>query len=327
MTLCDPGFSIERLTLPHEDAAENRRFYDYWIAAFPSRDPIVRGFVQQAVVAQLEKRRLERVRAALRTERVRTAVLYYERDQEDEVIRCIHEAGESVPDAMRHMLRSAAGCRWAIGHWERLKTKLTDDGTWYGADRIYAIQLQGLSACLDQLSFEEEAYTTWLDCLVAQPNPKQPDIDLILERRHVPKSIQDRDVKLWPGNPEESRARLWEIVNRELPPLKELEKTLRETYEEPALAAAEDMALARVTKEEMALLRAERTHEQSYAQAVRALQRFHKPSRPAEPEIVARRAWHVEREEGREGPGPRYDVVPPSPRAPDPDPQRLASHF
>ena len=185
------------------------------------------------------------VRAAVRTERVRTAVLYYERDQEDEVIRCTYEASDCVADAMRHMLRSAAGCRWAIDHWEKLKKKLTDDGTWYGIDRVYAIQLQGVSACPDELFSSEEAYTTWLDCLVAQPKPKQEDIDLILDRRRVPKSMQDRDLKLWPGNPAESRARLQAIVDRELPRLKALEETLRVQYEEPARAAAKDLALAR----------------------------------------------------------------------------------
>jgi hypothetical protein len=316
MTLTDPGFSIEGLTLPHEDAAQSRRFYDHWIAAFPSRDPIVRGFVQQAVVAQLEKRRLERVRAALRTERVRTAVLYFERDQEDEVIRCTRGDSQFIPDAMRNMFRSAAGCRWAIDHWEKLKKKLTDDGTWYGGDRVDAINLQGVSASLNELFVSEEAYTTWLDCLVAQPNPKQRDIDLILDRRHIPKSIQDRDVTLWPGNPEESRARLWAIVNRELPRLKALEKMLRETYEEPARAAAEDLALAQVTKEEMALLRAERIHEQSYAQAVRGLQKHHKPSRPVEAEIVDRASWVVDRGDRREDRGGRSDVVFPTPRPP-----------
>jgi len=323
MTLSDPGFSIEQLTLPHEDAAENRRFYNQWIAAYPSRDPIVRGFVQQAVVAQLEKRRLERSRAALRAERVRTAVLYYEREQEDDVIQCIYEVSDCVADGMRNLLRSAAGCRWAIDLWEKLKKKLADDGTWFCIDRINAIQLQGLSACVDELCLSEEAYMIWLDCLVAQPNPKQKDIDLILDPRRVPRWMQERDLKLWPGDPAASRARLQAIVDRELPRVKALEATLRVQYEEPARAAAKELALARVTKEEMALLRAERMHEQSYAQAVRALQKVRKQARPAEPEvpeILVRGAWIVDRGEGSEDPGCRPDVVFPTPHAPGPDP-------
>jgi len=126
---------------------------------------------------------------------------------------------------------------------------------------------------------------TWLDCVVAQPNPKQKDIDLILDHRQVPKSIQDRELKLWPGDRAASKARLQAIVDRELPRLKALEETLRVAYEEPARAAAKELALAQITPEEMALLRAERMHEQSYAQAARALQNVRKRTRPAVPEV------------------------------------------
>ena len=86
-------------------------------------------------------------------------------------------------------------------------------------------------------------------------------------------------MKLWPGNPAESRARLQAIVDRELPRLRALEKTLRVQYEDPARAEAEDQALAQVTKEEMSLLRAERMHEQSYDRAVNALIKVRKQQR------------------------------------------------
>ena len=80
-------------------------------------------------------------------------------------------------------------------------------------------------------------------------------------------------MKLWPGNPAESRARLQALVDRELPRLRALEETLRVQYEDPERAAAEDLALANVTPEELSLLRAERIHEQSYHQAVTALRK------------------------------------------------------
>jgi len=308
MTLPDAGFSIETLTLPHEDAAENRRFYNQWIAAYPSRDPIVRGFVRQAVVAQLEKRRLERVRAALRTDRVRTAVLFFEQQQEDEVAQSLALFNHNCEVGLRYLLRYGAGVRWAIAQWEKLQTKLAQDGTWYGADRIGAIQLQGLSASIDQLYFSEQAFRTWLDCFVAQPNPKQKDIDIILDPRNVPKSMQERDLKLWPGNPAASRARLQAIVDRELPRLRALEVTLRVQYDDPARAAAEDLALAQITKEEMSLLRAERMHEQSYNQAVSALLKVGKQTAALKAPLVewerdegpcnmVRGAWSVERGE------------------------------
>jgi hypothetical protein len=83
----DKDFSIERLTLPNEDAAGYRRLYDAWMAAYPCQRPIERGFVQQAVVALIEKGRTEDIRTTGRTERVQTAVLGFDRAQEDEVAR------------------------------------------------------------------------------------------------------------------------------------------------------------------------------------------------------------------------------------------------
>ena len=88
-------------------------------------------------------------------------------------------------------------------------------------------------------------------------------------------------MKLWPGNPAESRARLQALVDRELPRLRALEETLRVQYEDPARAEAEDQALAQVTKEETASCVAERMHEQSYDRAVNALIKVRKQSAAA----------------------------------------------
>ena len=81
---------------------------------------------------------------------------------------------DSCADGLRHLLRSAAGCRWAIAQWEKLEKMLAEDGTWYGADRIEAIQLQGLSACVDHLYALEESVPDLarLPGLPAQPQTK-----------------------------------------------------------------------------------------------------------------------------------------------------------
>ena len=181
MTASDSGFSLETLALPHEDPAEHRQLVNEWQTAYPCTGPIERGFLEQAVMAQMEKRRLARVRAALRAERVRAAFLYFDRQQEDDVAGCLAMFNESCGDGLCYLTRSAAGCRWAIAKWEHLKKMLAADGTWYGADRLAAIQLQGVSACLSELYLSEPAFRTWLDCLVAKPNPKQKDIDKILD--------------------------------------------------------------------------------------------------------------------------------------------------
>jgi hypothetical protein len=168
---------------------------------------------------------------------------------------------------------------------------------------VGAIHLQGESSRLDQLFLSETAYYTWLDCLGAQPDPKQRDIDLILDWRHIPKSIQDRHIVLWPRDREACRARLQAILDRVLPPLKDLEATLRLQFEEPARAEARVMALASVTPEEMQLRRAEQIHERSYERAATALLKARQQSaaaapgrenRTAEPRREPVDPWNVE---------------------------------
>ena len=107
--------------------------------------------------------------------------------------------------AIEHLPRVAAGVRYLQGRWQHLAEQLNADGTWFGLDRLEAIQMQGFSAYVTDLYFSEPAYMTWLHCLAAQPNPKQRDIDLITNREFIPKHLQDKDVKLWRPDPEESR--------------------------------------------------------------------------------------------------------------------------
>jgi hypothetical protein len=287
------------------------------MAAYPCRGPIERGYIQHAVVALLEKDRIERVRTTVRTERVLMAVLDFDRRQEDEITECLEHFNANCEYWLRRLLRSAAGCRCSIKHLKYLDKKLADDQTWYGGDRMTAIQLQGYSACLDRIAFDGQGFQTWLDCLVAQPNPKQRDIDLILDWRHVPKSMQDRDLKLWPGDPAASWARLRAIVDKELPRLRALEATLRVQYEEPARAEAEDQALAEVAKEETALLRAARIHEQSYYRYVNTFIKVRNQS-SAEPVAVPAPVTKVRWELDDAVPILGLDVPAGSPRAGSP---------
>jgi hypothetical protein len=271
MTVPNLKALIEGLTLPHEDPHAYAELAQKWIMAHPNPSPIEAGYVAQAVCALMELRRLAVVRATLRTQKVRTAILNWEQDQENAVAYWVGQFGNHAPSALVGLLRSAAGCRWAIDYWTKLAQQLEDDGTWYGEFRIGAIQLQGQSAYLGQLFVSETAYYTWLDCLGAQPNPKQRDIDLILDWRHIPKTIQDRDIVLWPRDKEACRERLRAIVDRELPRLKALEATVRTQYDEPERSEAQVMALASVSQDERQLLREQRQHEQSYSQASTAL--------------------------------------------------------
>jgi hypothetical protein len=213
------------------------------------------------------------VRTTLRAEAVRTADRYYEEAEEDAVEGHRRLLDGDPRAAVVGLKRSAAGCRWLIVRWEYLERKLADDGTLYGGDRIEAIQLQGLSAFVDDLYICEDAYMTWLNALAAQPDPKQPDINLVLDRQVMPKSIQDRGGDVWRPDPAASRAALAMIVTRELAFLRARAELLRVKYEEPARAEAQQKALARLAqrKDEVALLRAQRSHEQAYQRASLAL--------------------------------------------------------
>ena len=108
-------------------------------------------------------------------------MLFYDHLQEDEVpspSRCSTTVARPVYAACFAVAAGAAGPSTT---GKRFKRSSLTDGTWYGRDRVGAIQLQGVSARLDQLFLSEAAFMTWLDCLVAQPNPKQKDIDKILD--------------------------------------------------------------------------------------------------------------------------------------------------
>jgi hypothetical protein len=175
---------------------------------FGSFSPLEEGLIDQAVDAADDRAVCLRARRALRESVLRTAELYWEQDQEDEVLHYRGMFNQCCADAVIGLKRSAAGCRWLIACWERLERSLAADGTWYGIERLEAIQLQGHSALVKDLYICPEAYWTWVHCLAAQPAPKQPDIDLILDRQIMPKALQDRDVKVWRPDAAESRAEL-----------------------------------------------------------------------------------------------------------------------
>jgi hypothetical protein len=246
---------------------------DEWRAFFGTGSPMVQGLIDQAASAAAERAECLRIRAALRAGVVRTAERCWDEAQEDEIDGYRRQLDGDPWAAVVGLKRSAAGCRWLIARWEHLEQALATGGTWYGGDRIEAIQLQGLSAMVEDLYISEAAYMTWVHCLAAQPNPKERDIALVLDRRVMPKAIQDRDVAVWPGDPAASRAALAAIVARELPLLRAREELLRLRYEGPARADAKQQALARLAcaREEIALLRAQRGHEQSYERACRML--------------------------------------------------------
>jgi hypothetical protein len=266
-----PGVWIEGLALAGERPEELRQQIDAAYAAYAPALPTEAALVDQAIIAQREIQHCHRLRAVLRAEKARTAEMRWREACEDEVRNYTRMFNVDPDMALAGLKRSAEGVRYLIRRWNDISNSLSNEGTVYGADRVEMIQMQGHSAIIDHLYFSEAAWETFRDCLATQPNPKQRDIDMICAPDVVPKSLQDRDLVLWPVDPETSRARLRAIVDRELPPLVALEAELRTRYEEPARTEAVDLALARVDKDEQQLLRELRSHERSLAQAHKAL--------------------------------------------------------
>jgi hypothetical protein len=229
------------------------------------------ALVDQVVASSLEAERCRRLQARLRTEKLRTAELRWEREQEDHVRKYIYELEFNPYEGLPNLKRTAAGCRYIAGEWRRLAGVLAAEGTWFQHDRGKAILLQGFSSVLDDMYISETAYLTWFHCLGSQPRVTEREVELIQHRNLVPKPIQDRGVPVWPPDPAASRTYLAAIVARELPPIVALEEKLRVEYEEPARAAARELDQIENSKHEARLLRDLRSHERSVQLAHQAL--------------------------------------------------------
>ncbi len=271
------GLAIERMVLPGEEVAARQRL-DAWYAYHEPASPGQTAQVEQAVVAKLNIERCHRLRAALQAEKVRTAELQWQRAIEDDVYNCWQLFKTSSTQAMNGLERSAAGLRQLIKMWESLEKRLTEDGTWFGADRLRAINLQGFASLPLDLYLEEGAYWTYVHSMAASPNPTQLDIDTVHRDDIMPQRLQDQGVQVWRPDPELSRQFLRDLVTRELARLRREEEEMRTKQEEPSKAAAIDLALARLTKDEVLLTRELRGHERSLQQATGALEKAKKLS-------------------------------------------------
>src|SRR5271156_3569558 len=101
MTVSPLGLSLESLTLSLENLAEHERIYNRFTTAYPGADPIEQGYIDQAVAALIEKRRIERSLGVLRNDKVRTARLLFDRAQEDSVAKCKELFSQRCEWAMR----------------------------------------------------------------------------------------------------------------------------------------------------------------------------------------------------------------------------------
>src|SRR5262249_38273347 len=155
-----------------ESAPELEARLDRWHQFYRPATPAEAELLDLMVLASTQFRRTAAALTETLNHRVRSAVFRFDCDQEDDVRR-YRDMLESAPGAaIVGLKRSALGCRFLAGRWERLLGLLDEEGTWYGNDRDEAITYQGARAGAGHLHESEGAYLTWLYCLMAQPDPK-----------------------------------------------------------------------------------------------------------------------------------------------------------
>ena len=242
-------FPLEMLALPCDDSDEHRRLFDAWMSAYPDCTPAERGYIEQAVTASIEKRRLMRVRGTARTQKVRNGLLEYDRDRELEIAKCRLHFDVHAPSATMALRADAAGCRWLLNFMKGLATELATHGTLHEESSNGLLQALGYAACGDQPFTSVEAYAIVMDCLGATPNPRPSDVDRMLDPAYAPKGFLERGAVQWPRDPAECRARLQGILDREMHELRIREETFRLAYEQPERAEAPVMALAKPSRE------------------------------------------------------------------------------
>jgi hypothetical protein len=265
------GLKIERLALGDEPPEALRARLDADYAAHAPVTPTTVALVELATVARIEIGRLEQVRANLRADALRTAELEWQWRHDDDVRYHVRMFNVDPEIALTGLKRTAAGLRHLIRRWKEISTSLSNEGSAFGADRVDLIQMQDLSAVIENLYFSEAAWETFRDCLATQPNPKPSDIQMICARDVVPLSVQEHGTPLWRPDPEVARARLRAIVDRELPPLVAAEARFHIEVEEPSRAAARDQALAKFERDNRHLADAIQRQERSLIAAHRAL--------------------------------------------------------
>jgi hypothetical protein len=294
----DPGLFLETLVLPDEDPAHCRAVLQQWLDVFPPASAADRVLVEQLTVASIEKERARQARTAILKDKVRTAAYRFDGQQQAEVEAAAALLVKAPAEAVARLNRTAAGTRYLIGRWERLKAVFALEQTWYGQDRDEAIRLQGARAGHAHLAENETAYVTYLYCLMAQPEPRplHEELQEIGLPELMPKTFQDHAIADWLPPHERCRELLQELIEHELTTLRAREAWLRAQIEDPARAAA--LERARVLEgRELAVLRNEQIHDQLLHRAYQALRRSHRASgfEPAAPAAVV----HAERPAAR----------------------------
>jgi hypothetical protein len=244
----DFGLRIEELTLPDEDAVPLRAELNRWYAFYRARSPIAIACIGWAFLAWVRLARLKRCEESLRNSTIRKGEEQWD-DAQDEVVEKYKRLLAAAPaEAVRGLEGFAAGCRWMINRWQRLKGLLEKDGCWSAGDRDEAIRLLGAEPALDRLQDSRGAYLTWLYCLLSQPDPDETEIAALAVPERIPPALRESmDFTRLPG-PAGCREWFGKLIDGVLPRLRQREETLWVKVEEPGRTQAVAMELTEIER-------------------------------------------------------------------------------
>jgi hypothetical protein len=135
----------EELAFDDADAALLRETLTYWMESYQPETPAEVEFINIAATSSVQIRRSRRFYQAETAENRRNAATRHDQQAEDAVAQLRKSLKDEPEDTVRLLGRSAAGCRWLIGRWERLEKKLGLEGAagWRWADCDEATRLLG----------------------------------------------------------------------------------------------------------------------------------------------------------------------------------------
>src|SRR3954464_13396267 len=126
----------ETLAFDETDALLLRDALFYWMEFYQPETPAEVEYINIAATAQVQGERSRRFYAAETADNRRKAGTRHDQQEEDLVAERRKTLKDEPEDTVRLLKRSAAGCRWLIGRWERLEQRLGREGAqgWRWAD-------------------------------------------------------------------------------------------------------------------------------------------------------------------------------------------------
>lgn len=237
------GLRAAAIPLPGEDQAEVAGREHEWVDYYRPVSPAAKHLVAECVRATLLADRCHRHHAASLAEQVRTAEPEWHERRSEEVRRLAAEFKTDPVSASRQLVKTAEGCSWMIGRWERLAELLDRQGRWGRDDCEEAIGLQGLGPKPSQLHESPAAWLTWLSNLACDEECPAESLHWILRPDIMPSTLRGQYREDWLPDPASALRSLKELVVERLDRLRGAEEDLWDGQDRPSLEGAADRAL------------------------------------------------------------------------------------